>query len=74
MTAKRAHRIGWVLIATVTALSFILDHFRMLTSHFNWFMAILLIVATVLVSALARLRRLTETQAGVDKQHAATKN
>ncbi|MDA1091528.1 MAG: hypothetical protein O3A85_14615 [Proteobacteria bacterium] len=74
MTAKRAHRIGWMLIATVTALSFVLDHFRMLTSHFNWFMVILLIVATALVGALARLRRLTKTQAGADRQRASSKN
>ena len=68
MTAKRAHLVGWTLIATVTLLSFVLDYFRMLIWHFNWFMAILFIAAIVLVVAIVRLGRLAEDQGAVNKK------
>ena len=40
MNAKRAHLIGWTLIGAVTALSFVMDHFRMLVKRlFVFFIA-----------------------------------
>ena len=74
MTAKRAHLVGWTLIATVTVLSFVMDHFRMLIWHFNWFMAILLIVATVLVGAIVRLDWLAGDQGVVDTKDTSSTN
>ena len=74
MIAKRAQLIGWTLIGVVTALSFILDHFRILIWHFNWFMAILLIVATVLVGAIMRLDWLAGDQGVVDTKDSSSTN
>ena len=74
MTAKRAHLIGWTLIGAVTALSFVMDHFRMLIWHFNWFMTILFVVATILVGAIAHLGRLAGGQGVVDTKDTPSKN
>ena len=74
MTAKRAHLVGWTLIATVTLLSFVLDYFRMLIWHFNWFMAILFIAAIVLVVAIVRLGRLAEDRGAVNKKDSPSTN
>ena len=74
MIAKRAHLIGWTLIGAVTALSFVLDYFRMLNWHFNWFMAILFIAAIVLVGAIVRLGRLAGDQGVVDTKNTLSKN
>ena len=74
MTAKRAHLVGWILIATVTLLSFVLDYFRMLIWHFNWFMTILFVVATILVGAIAHLGRLAGGQGVVDTKDTPSKN
>jgi hypothetical protein len=74
MTAKRAHLVGWTLIATVTVLSFVMDHFRMLIWHFNWFMAILLIVSTVLVGAIVRFDWLAGDQGVVDTKDSSSTN
>lgn len=57
MTRRSAHLIGWTLIAAVTGLLFVLDHFRMLLSYFNWFMAILLTLSVLLVGAALFLAR-----------------
>lgn len=57
MTRRSAHLVGWTLIAAVTGLLFVLDHFRMLHSYFNWFMAIVLTVSVLLVGATVFLAR-----------------
>ncbi|MBT3331608.1 MAG: hypothetical protein HN394_08875 [Rhodospirillaceae bacterium] len=74
MIAKRAHLIGWMLIGAVTSMLFVLDHFRMLIWHFNWFMAILFITATVLVGAIVRLGQLAGDQREVDTKNTPSKN
>lgn len=74
MTAKRAHLVGWTLIATVTLLSFVLDYFRMLIWHFNWFMAVLFIAAIILVVAIVRLGSLAEDQGAVNKKDSPSTN
>ena len=74
MTAKRAHLVGWILIATVTLLSFVFDYFRMLILHFKWLMAILFIAAIVLVVAIVRLGRLAEDQGVVNKKDSPSTN
>ena len=57
MTKLHLYLVGWTLIGAVTALMFILDHFKMLNWHFNLFMVILLFVSTVLVAIIAHLGR-----------------
>ncbi len=63
MTPRGAHLVGWTLIAAVTGLLFVLDHFRILHSHFNWFMAIVLTLSVLLVGAALFLAR-RDTDAG----------
>jgi len=68
MTRRNAHRIGWTLIGAVTGLLFVLDHFRMLHSYFNWFMAIVLTLSVLLVGAALFLAR-RDTDAGGEAGH-----
>jgi cytochrome c oxidase subunit IV len=72
MTRRRAHLVGWMLVTAVTALSFVVDHFRMLTSHFNWFMAILMMVTVVLVGAIARLARMASDSKATGDGHSGS--
>ena len=74
MIAKRAHLIGWMLICAVTLLSFVMDHFRMLIWHFNWFMVILFITTTVLVGVIVYLGRLAGSQGVGDTKNTPSKN
>lgn len=55
MTSNRARILGWALIAGVVALTFVLDHFRILHAQFNWFMMILLAISIGLIACVARL-------------------
>lgn len=75
MTRRRVQVAGWGLIAAVTAFSFVLDHYRMLLWHFNWFMAILMVLSIGLVGAIVRLawiasepKASTRRQSGQDEK------
>ena len=57
MTRGNAHLIGWAAVAAATALLFALDALRMVNFHFNWFVAILLIVSAALVAIIVGLAR-----------------
>ena len=74
MTRRRAYLVGWMLVAAVTALSFVVDHFRMLTSHFNWFMAILMVVSVGLVGAIARLARTPPGSTATGDEHSGSED
>ena len=49
MTRRQAHSVGWITIAGITALLFLVDHFRMVNFQFNIFIAILLMASAVVV-------------------------
>ena len=53
----RSKVISWALIALLALLSVVLDHFRLLTSHFNWFLATQLVFVAAVVVAVSRLSR-----------------
>ncbi len=74
MTRRSAHLIGWTLIAAVTGLLFVLDHFRMLLSYFNWFMAILLTLSVLLVGAALFLARRGADAEGGGAEHPPSKD
>jgi len=55
---RRNTALAWALIASLVLLSVLLDHFRMLTSYFNWFMVIqLTAVATVIAGVIFLVRQ-----------------
>ncbi len=74
MTRRSAHLIGWTLIAAVTGLPFVLDHFRMLLWYFNWFMAILLTLSVLLVGAALFLARRGADAGGTGAEHPPSKD
>ena len=59
MTRRHANYLGWASIAGVTVLCFVMDYFRMLYSHFNWYMGVLLVVSVGLVAVIWWVERLT---------------
>ncbi len=64
----RTSLAGWGLIASLAVLSLILDHFRMLTSHFNWFMAVQVTAVVAVVAVVIRLAR-AHAPAGGNAEH-----
>lgn len=52
--------LGWSAIAAATALLFVLDALRMINFHFNWFVAILLVLSAGLVAFVVALGRSRE--------------
>ena len=46
MSPSAVRWVGWALIVGLCLLSLVLDRTRMLTGHFNWFMAIQLPAVT----------------------------
>lgn len=57
MRSWHAAIVGWSAIAAVTTLLFALDALRMVNFHFNWFMAILLVISAGLVALVVTLAR-----------------
>ena len=57
MSPTAARWAGWLLIAALCALSVVLDRTRMLTAHFNWFMAIQVSAVAAVVLIVIRMAR-----------------
>ena len=64
MTRRQAHSVGWITIAVITALLFLVDHFRMVNFQFNIFIAILLMASAVVVGIVVFVTR----RVGIDSQ------
>ena len=52
MSRHSATIVGWVLIAGVAAICFLLDHLRAQYLYFNWFVIFTLVASAVLVGSL----------------------
>ena len=74
MTRRSSDLVGWTRIAAVTGRRVVLDHFRVLHSYFNWFMAIVLTVSVLLVGATLFLARRDTDAGGTDAGHPPSKD